>query len=171
MKVLLAAVLLSLVPTAGWAGAWGKSCSFTGTAAGVVGTPSNANKQLSADEFGCYRYVAGDGAHNFASVSIRAPSGLICFDPDIFDTALSGVTMTPHLCLAGAPVEAAFPLRSCISQGGALPASTGLNGTEGAADVQNACLRVGPGVYVFRLDACVGGDICQVSAFAEGAED
>lgn len=172
MKVLLAAVLLSLVPTVGWAGAWGKGCSFTGTAAGVVGTPSNSNRQLSHDEFGCYRYVTADGVHIFGPIIVTAPRGTLYFDPDLFQIVITTATVIPHICPQGAPVEpgAADMVESCQSLGGANGAVS-LDGTEGPASLQNSRIPLGPGVYYLEINnTCLGGDTCQVAIHAEGDE-
>ena len=156
---------------------WAKGCKFT-TPTGIVAVDST---DFSVIEYGvsCYRYQLASGAHSapqnaagvITPVAITAQTALICFDPDILQTITTTARVIPHHCpqsFIADPTSAATALRSCVSLGGANGAAS-LDGTEGTATTQNACVRVGPGSYYFEISAgCEAGDTCQVSVKGEG---
>ena len=159
--------MLVMAPSVGWTASWGKNCTFVGTAGAVIGTPANVSQRLGANEKGCWRFNNADGVVNLGYIQSSSSTNLICYDPDLFATTTNTGRVIPHLCTAGGPVDAANPLRSCIGLGGA-NASVSLDGTEGPAPTQNACIRVGPGTFLVEVSAaCIGGTVCQVSIQAE----
>lgn len=157
-------LLALLVASPAFAGAWSKNCQFSGTTAGVVGTAlkPETNPVIGAGARGCYRYISTDTG-DYGYVTVSSESALLCFDPDLFDTATSAARLIPHFCPQGGPVDTANPLQSCIAMGGA-SANTNLDGTEGPPASQNACMTIGTGVYIFETSVdCAGGDTCQIS--------
>ena len=180
MGRLLASVALSLLvlvvsqAAADATGAWGKGCSFVGgNLSGTVGTPTNVDPTINVGEIGCYRYSSDDGIHNSPTFSAYSSSSLFCFDPNLgqsISVPTSTSAVTPHLCVAGHPLDPYNPSGSCIATGGA-QGNQSLNGVEGPAALQNACLRVGPGVWYFEIiGPCDVGNTCQVSVKGEQNE-
>jgi hypothetical protein len=175
MRAVLLGFAAVLIALPAYAGTASKGCSFSGTAAGTAGTAVGggaSSMALAANETWCYRYVNADATTTIIGpLRITAPSALITFDPDLFQTVVTTARLIPHFCPQGAAVDttsAATIFRSCPSMGGANGAAS-LDGTEGTATTQNASIRVGPGAYYFEISVvCEAGDTCQIAAQAEG---
>lgn len=175
MRAALLALAVMVAPAAGWAGTASHGCGFTGTAAGTAGTAlgGGASKMtLSANELWCFRYVAADATTSIIGpLRITAPSALVTFDPDLFQTVITTARLIPRLCPAAAAVDTtslATISRSCLSIGGA-NGNASLDGTEGPSSSQNAATRVGPGTYYFEISVVAeAGDTAQITVQAEG---
>jgi hypothetical protein len=167
---LLALLILAMAPAA-WAGESSHGCSYTSEAAAADGTASGggaSKRTITANEVWCYRFIAGDGTHNTATIQITAASAVIYFDPDLYQTVTTTARVIPHYCPHGAPTDTSNPLRSCPSIGGA-NGNTSLDGTAGPDTTQNQAIRVGPGTYLFEISAaCEAGDTCQIAVKGEG---
>ena len=175
LQVWLIAVVLLVWPTMGWAGTASFGCQFTGTVAGTAGTATGSSPTKTVvgnTDTWCFRYVNADATTTIVGpIKVTAPSALVTFDPDLFQTVITTARVVPYMC----PQIAALTLttlatikESCISIGGA-GANLDLNGTEGPSSSQNASVRVGPGTYYFEISVvCEANDTCQVAIKGEG---
>lgn len=156
MRAVLLALLVMGLPAAGWAGTWSKNCA----------TPTNANRTISPNESGCYTFTSTDSTTgDSAAIFIDGTSAKWCFDPDTSGTATTTARVLIRDCLGGAK-PSSNPENECISLGGA-NGNASLDGTEGAASSQNACIRTGPGVFYVDITAACTGSACRVSVQAE----
>jgi hypothetical protein len=160
------------------AGAWSKTCTFTGgNYTGTVGTPNQggtvtASLTLPAsppDNLGsvgdsttlCYRWAPGEIAHNVGPISVAAPAAFILFDPALnaATTVPTATTVIPHACPE--ITSSATPGIACPSLGGSA-GNASLTGVEGPPGTENQAKWVGPGLYYFEVTACVAGSTCQI---------
>jgi hypothetical protein len=131
----------------------------------VLGIQANAatwtgSTTIQPGEVSLWSFVDADGTGtaDSASFRVRAPSALICFDPDTGGTAGTGV-VTPRHCTNNTK-PATNPENECISLGT-------LDGTEGAAATQNACVRIPNGTYFIDVTTPCNTDACRVTINGE----
>lgn len=131
------------------------------TTTGTIGSTS-----LGKNDLACWTYDAADGVPSDAEspvFRITANSAVVCFDPDVRDNTTNAGRLTLFHCYAGKVGRAAQPTNTCQSMGE-------LDGTEGDAATQNACIRVGPGAYYAEGNVdCVAGALCRMTV--KGEED
>ncbi len=133
---LLAALLLAMPAVA----ADFTNCSGDPTSRRVVGRHQRI----------CYELAATESTDSGAFV-VRSESALICLDSHTGSEANGAARIHPRKCLGGV-LPAANPEFECITI-----LDNPLDGTQGAAATQNACIRVGPGVYFLDVTVPVGG--------------
>lgn len=119
------------------------------------------NVNIHSGQTSSFSFAAADGvsdANDSASFNVKSPYALICFDPDTAGTAGTG-GVTPRRCLNNTK-PASSPQNECISLGA-------LDGTEGAAATQNACVRVSNGVHYLDITTVCGGNNCRATVTGE----
>lgn len=168
MKWLPFALLLLASPAAGEA--WSHGCQFNSNGTGVRPTEFLIN----AANVACFRFVAADATVQSSLIVVQSETAVWCFDPDNTDSATDTSRVTIYHCPAGGVAGAttsASNTATCIRTGGA-NGQTYLSGREGAAAVQNACIRTGPGAFFIRASAlCAQSspNYCQVTVRGESS--
>lgn len=148
MKRLLPFLLLLLASPAA-AASWSWGCSFTGNVTSTRPDKYDVGKK----EVGCYRFTIADATTTSNIIRLTASSNLWCFDPDNTDAVADTARVIIHYCQTTTTpgTTGGLSANTCIALGGALTATTSLDGTEGDAFTQNACIRTGPGDFYIEV--------------------
>ena len=151
-------VLLILAAPSGAAGVWANPCGSANT--------SNHSIQ-GVGQRACWTFVNADSTHTTDAFTVGTPSALICFDSDTAASSNAGVAhVVPYKCPDGDKASS-NPDLQCEPIGGA-NGNAYLDGTWTESASQNACLRVGPGVYYVSVTvACVAADFCRITVEGE----
>jgi hypothetical protein len=164
---LVACASLFSSPLAGaatWQTECGTSTELPAPSTDVVGfSLTNANRA------GCFNFVNADSTTTSPPVRIETTSAVACFDPDTAGTSTDTSRVKIRWCVAGTK-PALNPSQACIDMGGALTGTSTLDGTEGHAEVQNACLRIPPGVFYVEVIAACTTDACSVRFVGEAKQ-
>lgn len=152
MRTVLAAALLLFLTNVAWAQEWS--------------TPGGAPCTIiDGSELCIYELANTEGADS-DEIEVRSSSAVFCLDSDKGATAIGAMRGVPRKCIGGSK-PGSNPENECISVGGANGNSV-LDGTEGPASTQNACTRVGPGVYYYDVTvACGAASGCLVMVQGE----
>jgi hypothetical protein len=167
---LAAFALLTLIASPGWAavgGTWDIGCDSVVAAAGdgrTINAPGSGSSPHEA-RVGCWSTVDADTTANSPNITVAAPTALVCFDPDTGGTTTSTSRVKVYRNPLNDPATT-FSVNSWTDIGGARD-NASLDGTEGSAEAQNACVRVPPGVYVFLMSAACDSDACRVTVEGE----
>lgn len=167
MKRLLFLLAL-LVGSPAAAEVWSGTCSFS---ANLTASRDEAKFDIQKKQRGCYRFTSADSTSTSDLISVAADSALWCFDPDNTDAVADTSRVVVHYCPHGGTPGGTGSVNTCIDIGGANGNAT-LDGTEGTASTQNACVRTGPGIFFIEVDtACAKAstDYCQVTVQGEEA--
>lgn len=161
-----------LLSSPGWAavgGTWDAGCDS------AVASPSTSeNRTIQAPDstkspadsrVACWTTVDADSTANSLSFTVASPTALVCFDPDT-GGASTGASRVKVYRNPLNSQSTAFSVNSWTDIGGAGDNSS-LDGTEGSAEVQNACVRVPPGVYVLLMSVACDSDACRVTVEGE----
>ncbi len=156
-----------LLSSPGWAATWDLGCDSVVAAAGDPRTIQAQGSSTSPHEsrVGCWSTVDADSTANSPNITVSSPTALVCFDPDTAGTS----TDTARVKVYRNPVNnpsTAFSTNTWTDIGGS-NSNSSLDGTVGAATVQNACVRVPPGIYVFLMSAACTSDACRVTVEGE----
>jgi hypothetical protein len=162
--------LVTLLASPGLASSWDLGCdsdttndgSFTIQAA--TGTTSPVGSRV-----GCWNFVDADSTTTSPAITVQAETAVACFDPDTEGTATDTSRVKIRWCVAGSK-PSSNPSNGCIDMGGALTGTSTLDGTEGHAEVQNACLRIPPGVFYVEVTAACTSDACSVRFVGEAKQ-
>ncbi len=147
--LLIAGAALLALPSVAEAANWQLGCADTTTPTDPQFRAATDRVKVEADGKVCYR-LANTETVDSGEVAIIAESALICFDSDTGATAISTGVVTPRVC-TGNSKPAANPTFTCLSLGT-------LTGLEGDASTQNACVRVGPGIYYLDVTTAMGAE-------------
>ncbi|KKM02708.1 hypothetical protein LCGC14_1781690 [marine sediment metagenome] len=161
VKVLLAFVASCWLAGVADAHQWAFACQNT-----TSGVPAVVGRTvLGGTDSACWNIVDADSDNDESpAFTITSPTALICLDSDTTATANGASRVQVRRCSTGTK-PSTNPSFSCFTL-----LTTVLDGTEGSPAVQNACLRVGPGVYylVLTTDPAGAGDPATVHVQAEG---
>jgi len=158
MRVFLFAVaILAFIPAASFGAQWDDGCD---------GISGDQNTKLSAGQSGCWTFDNSDAANSRSPAIIitKGTLAVVCFDPDTGGTGVDTSRLAVHHCPFGMPVS--NPEYECINVGGSRSNAT-LDGVEGPVESQNACVRVGPGIFYGRIVVQCASDACRMSVEAE----
>jgi hypothetical protein len=120
-------------------------------------------KRISPGTLACYEMDAANYADMTKTFTVDHEA-LICLNPDVDTEGADDVEVMPRHCVAGLANNATAPnVNECLA---ILDAS--LDGTTGGARTQNACIRVGQGIYYLDVTAPTGAeDVAVVSVRGE----
>jgi hypothetical protein len=167
--------LLTLIAAPGWAApTWDLGCDGDTSNDGskTIQAAFNTTSPV-AGRLGCLNFVNADSTFTSFPVQVSSTTAVACFDPDTAGTATDTSRVKIRWCIGAttiAEAPASNQSRTCIDMGGALTGTSTLDGTEGHAEVQNACLRIPPGVFMVEATAACTTDACSVRFIGEARQ-